>query len=140
MNTKKIGDIGESAIISEFVYYGISVYLPFGDNEAFDLLAYFDGKFQKIQVKTSSKIKDGKIDFKLGVRRYNADHSYSTDEVDYFALYCIENRKCYLYQNTEKSNSRSIFLRVSSPLQGQVKYARMAEDYEFKKKFSGLAQ
>ena len=56
-NTKTIGDIGESAIIAEFLYFGIPVYLPFGDNNAADLIADFNGKLQKVQVKNDFKYK-----------------------------------------------------------------------------------
>lgn len=43
----------------------IPVYIPFGDNERADLIAEFNGKFQKIQVKTSEKCEDGKVTFSL---------------------------------------------------------------------------
>lgn len=48
MNTKSIGNIGESVTITEFVKRGISVYLPFGENEKADLIADFNGKLNKI--------------------------------------------------------------------------------------------
>lgn len=43
----------------------IPVYIPFGDNERADLIAEFNGKLQKIQVKTSEKCEDGKVTFSL---------------------------------------------------------------------------
>ena len=53
MNTKQVGNIGEAAILSKLVEYGVSVYIPFGDNEKADLVADFNGKLVRIQVKTS---------------------------------------------------------------------------------------
>ena len=38
---------------------GIPIYIPFGDDEKADLIAEFDGKLNKIQVKTSIKSKNG---------------------------------------------------------------------------------
>lgn len=136
MNTKDVGNVGESAIIAEFVYYGIPVYLPFGDNLSCDLIADFDGKLQRVQVKTCSSIRDGKMTFSLGSRRYNRDHVYNELEVDYFALYCIENRTAYLLMNIEGLNDTGINLRTEPARNGQVKGIRFAEDYLFNRKFN----
>ena len=48
MQTKRIGNIGESRALFEFVKREIPVYLSFGDNETADLLAEFNGKINKI--------------------------------------------------------------------------------------------
>ena len=48
MQTKRIGNIGESRVLFEVVKREIPVYLPFGDNETADLLAEFNGKINKI--------------------------------------------------------------------------------------------
>ena len=45
------GNIGESAILFEFVKRRIPVSIPYGDNERYDLIAEFDGKLNKIQIK-----------------------------------------------------------------------------------------
>ena len=37
----------------------IPIYIPFGDDEKADLVAEFNGKLNKIQVKTSIKSKNG---------------------------------------------------------------------------------
>lgn len=55
MNSKRIGNIGEAQVLNKFVSLGIPVYIPFGDNEKADLIAEFNGKLNKIQVKTSQK-------------------------------------------------------------------------------------
>ena len=91
MTTKQIGNIGEAKVLSEFVRLGVPVYLPFGDNEKADLIADFNGKLNRIQVKTSQKIIDGdKVRFSLvssTVHRQNGvKHIYTEDEIDYFAF------------------------------------------------------
>ena len=48
MNTKRIGNIGEAAVLNKFVEMQIPVYIPFGDNESADLIAEFNGKLNKI--------------------------------------------------------------------------------------------
>ena len=91
MNTKNIGNIGEAIALQEFVKKGISVYISFGENEKADLIADFDGKLNKIQVKTSQKIEDGKIVWRITSNCTSGVHKYTKQEVDYFVLYNIES-------------------------------------------------
>lgn len=94
MNTKGIGNIGEAKALCKFVSLHIPVYQAFGDNEKSDLVAEFNGKLQKIQVKTSEKCNEGKITFSLVSstlhRKNGVKHKYTKEEVDYFALYNLE--------------------------------------------------
>ena len=93
MNTKQLGNIGEAKALCKFV--SVPVYQAFGDNERSDLIADFNGKLQRIQVKTSEKCEDGKMTFSLvssTVHRKNGvKHKYTKEEVDYFALYNVES-------------------------------------------------
>ena len=65
MNTKQLGNIGEAKALCKFVSLRVSVYQAFVDNERSDLIADFNGKLQRIQVKTSEKCEDGKMTFSL---------------------------------------------------------------------------
>ena len=100
MTTKQIGNIGEAKTIAEFVQMQVPVYPAFGDNEKSDMIADFNGKLQRIQVKTSEKCKDGRMIFSLVSstmhRKNGAKHIYTKDEVDYFALYNLEADKLLL--------------------------------------------
>lgn len=107
MTTKQIGNIDEAKVLSEFVRLGVPVYLPFGDNEKADLIADFNGKLNRIQVKTSQKIIDGdKVRFSLvssTVHRQNGvKHIYTEDEIDYFAFYNLERDRVYLISIKEE--------------------------------------
>ena len=94
MTTKQLGNIGEAKTLSKFVEMGIPVYVPFGDNEKSDLISEFNGKLNKIQVKTSEKIKDSIITFSLVSstmhRKDGVKHKYTKEEIDYFSLYNLE--------------------------------------------------
>lgn len=61
METKRIGNIGEILTQSKFVQRGIPIYIPFGENEKADLIAEFNGKLNKIQIKTSERLINNKI-------------------------------------------------------------------------------
>ena len=120
MTTKQIGNIGEAKVLSEFVRLGIPVYLPFGDNEKSDLIADFNGKLNRIQVKTSQKIDGDKIVFSLVSstihRKNGVKHIYTNNEIDYFALYNLERDKVYLISiNEENLPKTSITIKFSSP-------------------------
>ncbi len=124
MDTKRIGNIGEAKVLSKFVELGFPVYVPFGDNEKADLIAEFDGKLNKIQVKTTRSIVNGTIAFSLvssTVHRKNGHkHKYSRDEVDYFACYCIENDSIYLIPVPEQPRS-GIIIRVTESTKNNQK-------------------
>lgn len=100
MNSKRIGNIGEAKVLAKFVEMGIPIYIPFGDDEKADLVAEFNGKLNKIQVKTSIKYKNGCSIFDLtsstAHRTNGGRRKYSNSEIDYFALYSLDRDKIYL--------------------------------------------
>ena len=55
MNSKSKGQLSEARALYEFQKYNIPVCVPWGDNERYDLIAEFNGKLNKIQVKTSNE-------------------------------------------------------------------------------------
>ena len=132
MNSKKIGNIGEAKILCKFVELGIPVYLPFGDNEKADLIADFNGKLNKIQIKTSIKAEDGKMIFDLTsstVHRKNGEkHIYTKDEIDYFACYNIARDKIFLIPINEAPNT-AITIRYEKPKNNQNQGIKLEENY-----------
>lgn len=131
MDTKRIGNIGEAKVLCKFVELGIPVYLPFGDNERADLIADFNGKLNRIQIKTSVKAEDGKMIFDLTSstmhRSNGVKHKYTNQEVDYFACYNIARDKIFLIP-VDKPRT-SIAIRYESPKNGQVNGINFEEDF-----------
>lgn len=132
MNTKNIGNIGEAKVLAKFVELGIPVYLPFGDNEKADLIAEFNGKLNKIQIKTSIKAENGKMIFDITSstqhRKNGVKHIYTSNEIDYFACYNI-NRKCILLFKVDEVPNTTITIRYEKPKNGQITGIRFEEDY-----------
>lgn len=132
MNSKRIGNIGEAKVLSKFVELGIPVYLPFGDNEKADLIAEFNGKLNKIQVKTSIKAEEGKMKFDLtSTIRKQKDYikfNYSIENIDYFALYNIERDKVFLI-SVEETGDTAVTIRYEPPKNGQKVGIRFEKDY-----------
>lgn len=139
MTTKQVGNIGEINIIAAFVDRCIPVYIPFGDNEKADLIAEFNGKLQKIQIKTTENTESYDGDFayfdltsSTTHRSNGVKHVYSKDEIDYFALYNIETRECFLIAVNDAPRL-CITLRYTAPKNNQVKGIRFAKDFTFDK-------
>ena len=131
--TKIIGDIGVSVIISEFLKHGINVLLPYDDNSPYDLVIYVNSKFHKIQVKTTEKVKSNGTQMQFEITKSNpyskTDPRYLDGEVDYFALYCIENEWCGLFAFNEYKPNLTI--RLKDTKNGQTKNIKFAKDYDF---------
>ena len=131
MNSKNIGNIGEAKVLCKFVEMGIPVYLPFGDNERSDLIADFNGKLNRIQVKTSVKAENGKMVFDLtsstAHRKNGVHHKYDEKEIDYFACYNIARDKIFLIPVDEPR--AGITIRYEKPKNGQVLNINFEEDY-----------
>lgn len=131
MDTKGIGNIGEAKVLCKFVELGVPVYLPFGDNERSDLIAEFNGKLNRIQVKTSVKAEDGKMIFDLTsstVHRSNGvKHKYTIDEVDYFACYNIARDKIFLIPVSEPRTT--ITIRYEKSKNGQTAGVHYEDEY-----------
>lgn len=137
MNTKRLGNIGEIKTISKFVEMQIPVYLAFGDIEKADLVADFNGKLNKIQVKTSETFVDGgfQVDLTSSTIRKKLDykHKYSSEEIDYFAIYNLESDVLLLLPIEEFEGRTAIKINIPyKPSRNQHKAINW-EDYTFEK-------
>lgn len=132
MDTKSVGNIGEAKVLAKFVELGIPVYLPFGDNERADMIAEFNGKLNKIQVKTSVKAKNGVMMFKVHAssahRTNGLKHIYTPDEIDYFACYNIE-RQCILLFKIDEVPNLWVCVRYEEPKNNQREGIRYEKDF-----------
>lgn len=139
-NTGLVGKIGEVTTIKKFIENGIQVYTPILDNTKVDLVAEFDGKLQRVQVKSSSQcvgVDNGATRFKLLSVGNTFNHGiaiskhtpYELDEVDYFALYDCNEDNVYLIKNKE-GLQKDITLRHTPPTGGQIKHINYASDYQ----------
>lgn len=66
----------------------VPVYVSFGDNEKADLVAEFNGRLNKLQVKTSEKFEDNQftVSLKSSTIRNQNYHKYDSSEIDYFVV------------------------------------------------------
>ncbi len=136
MTTKQQGIIGEAQVLAKFESLGIPVSIPFGDNLPYDMIIDVKGKLYKVQVKTSIKNTEDKIEFGIKKSRINTQQNYITyyneDEVDFYALYSINRQEFYLVPFEEASKS-VITIRYNPPKNKQINKVKMNYDYTFEK-------
>ena len=138
MNNKTKGDLSEARALYEFQKYNIPVCLPWGDNQRYDMIAEFNNKFNRIQVKTANEEENGSI--KCYCR---SSHNHTTNkkcntyigEVDYFVFYSQTYDKIAIVPIEEIGDKKVISLRITETKNGQKKGIRFFEDYTFDKFF-----
>lgn len=143
--TSVIGDTGESKAIFEFTRRGIPVSIPLGNNLPYDLI--IDdccGSLYKVQVKTISSIRNGKMHLSLTRTYYlrnsgNGDALYTKDDVDLFFLYCLENDDCILVPFKDVQGlSEANFRYTNNPPLNTYPKVRYVEDFYIERTFERM--
>lgn len=133
MNTSQLGNIGEARVLSEFTKLGIPCYLPYGAGNTADLIAEFNNKLNKIQIKTTSSLnKAGAMEWK--VTRQEGYHgnkiNYKKEDIDYFAFYCLETDIVCLVPFDENFPNATLSIRLDDYNGRKLSTMRFAKDYQ----------
>ena len=134
-----ICNLGEAKVLTKFVELGIPVFIPFGDGSVVDLIADFNGKLNRIQVKSTAIEEDGCLTFSIcsTTVRVNGElhkHIYSSSEIDYFALYSSITDKVYLL-SIKDAPMKKFSLRYKEPYHSK---SHKASEYEIENVLSGI--
>ena len=109
-HTKDKGDLGVLKAQVDLCEQGFLIMNPLTEHAAFDLVAYRDGKFYRVQVKYRKLDRSGKLDIK-----------FSTCWADRIGIHTVP---------IAPQDFRShVSLRVSTPRNGQRSGVNMAADY-----------
>jgi len=131
-HTKEKGDLGVLKAQLDLFEKGFLILNPVTEHAPFDLVAYKDREFKRIQVKYKSVDKSGSITvhFRSCWADKNGTHMLQIDkeEIDLYCIYCPETDKCYYLD--PKSYQRSVTLRVEKPKNNQAANVRLASDYQ----------
>jgi hypothetical protein len=129
MLPKVKGEITEAILLAKFIERGEVVLLPWGDNQRFDMVLYRNNSYLRIQCKTG-RIKNNAIRFNVKSTNWNTLGQYSyKGQIDYFAVYCPENKKCYLI-SVDDVGITEANLRLEIPKNGQKEKIKFAKDFE----------
>ncbi len=125
---KQIAKEGELRFAAEFVRKGWSIFLPYGEDSAIDLLIEKDGKYERIQIKTTKPINNV-----IHCRTKSSNNwqvkKYSKGDIDYFGIYDYENKKGYLIPIEKVEGMTDVSLRLSKTQNNQQQGIRAAEEY-----------
>ena len=115
MNNKTKGEFSEARALYEFQKYNIPVAIPWGDNQRYDMIAEFNGKLNKIQVKTSNEEENGSIKcYCRSSKNHTTNKKCDTyqGEIDYFVFYNQTYDKIAIVPMEEIGDKKVISLRI----------------------------
>lgn len=128
MNTQSKGSITELKIAAKLIERGYTVCMPYGNNARYDLVIEKNGKFERIQCKTSH-IEEKCIRFNTTSQHILTGERFTYEtEIEYFGVYSPELDKCYLVPSSLGGKS-SIGLRIE-PAKFNKKSIKWAKDFE----------
>ena len=131
---KDIGDRSTLAVMLALRETGYAVSVPFGENTRYDLIADDGERLLRVQCKTG-RLSNGGVVFRpsssyahhasprVTRRRYEG-------QIDYFAVYCLDNGGVYLVPIEDVGTTWMAILRVEPARNGQRKRIRPASDYQ----------
>ena len=133
MTTSQLGNIGEARVLSEFVKLGVPCYIPYGDGNTADLIAQFNNKLNRIQIKTTTSLnKAGAMEWK--VTRQEGYHGnrvqYNVNDIDYFAFYCLETDIVCLVPFDEDFPATTLSIRLDDYDGVRLSTMRFAKDFQ----------
>jgi hypothetical protein len=127
------GAVAELAIATAAADLGIGVWSAF-TVERYDLIFDLRPGLVRVQCKWASR-RDDVIVVPCSRNRRNRDgllrQYYSADDIDAYAAYCRESRRCYFLPIEEFENRVAIQLRLAPTKNTQALRINWARDYEF---------
>ena len=135
------GSIAEAAIALAAIELGIGVFKPISDGERYDLIFDLRPQLLRVQCKFAVRRTDVMVVHCYSSRRTAAGlarRPYSDDEIDAFAAYCPDPRRCYFLPVAEFRGRLAIQLRLSRPRNNQQRRINWAREYEFEAKLRRL--
>ena len=131
---KQKGDLAELKIAADLIERGCRLSIPFGEDCDYDLIADYEGRLHRIQVKftasNGSRILIRCRSHSLTKGKVRQTKHYTASMVDWIAVYDRTSDRCYYCPSTELGTGRSeLSLRLTPALNGQRLGIRNAGDY-----------
>lgn len=130
-HTKDKGDIGVLKAMADLGQKGWIIMNPLTEHAPFDLVAYKDSKFIRVQVKYR-ELKDGSVRVRLA-STWNDIHGrhvvpMNKEEVDIVCVYCPGTNECYYLPTKELEENLTI--RIADSKNNQKKRVRFSKDLQ----------
>jgi len=130
-HTKSKGDLGVLKAQVDLFEQGFTICVPQTEHSPFDLVAYRNGEFTRVQVKYRALGKNGALQIKFATcwADRNGVHTVPVDkdEVDLYCVYCPDTDECYYLE--PKDFGSNVSLRVRTSKNSQAKGVNFASRY-----------
>ena len=121
-------------VAADLIARGCSLSIPFGEDSSYDLIADFEGRLHRVQVKFTQS--DGRIvgvncrSFSLTNGKVRQVKHYTAAMIDWIAVYDLTSDRCYYLPSRVLGEGRSrLTLRLTPARNGQRLGIRDARDY-----------
>ena len=131
-HTKNKGDLGVVQAIADLVDKGWGILLPMTEHAAFDLVAFRDETFLRVQVKYRAAVRGVVFaPFKTCWADRHGVHMKPIDRssIDLFCLYCPDTRTCYYVDPATVTTTTGIYLRIEPTRNNIAKRVTWAKDF-----------
>ena len=120
-HTKNKGDLGVAKAHADLVGQGFVVLFPTTEHAPFDLVAYADGRFHRLQVKYRSASRGAlTVHFRSVWADRKGTHTAPMDKaaIDLVCVYFPDTDECYYIRPT--GHAASVTLRIAPARNGQL--------------------
>ena len=132
---KRKGDLAELKVAADLIDRGCRISIPFGEECNYDLIADYEGRLHRVQVKYTRS--DGRVvvircrSHSLTKGKVRATKLYTAAMIDWIAVYDCTSERCYYCPSQELgAEGRNILhLRLRPALNGQRIGIREAAAY-----------
>lgn len=137
-NPSRKGDETEAVVLGRLMNHGVSISVPFGDSDRYDLIADDGTRLYRVQCKTGSWV-NGSVRFNLYTSTVNAegrvDSDYTAEEIDTYAVHSAETDEVY-WVPIEETGKGEMRLRVDDPHpKAPRSKINWADDYRLSSRF-----
>ncbi len=131
MNTKAIGEITEGIILAHFLKKGMSVSIPFGNNQRYDFILDENGRLLRAQCKTGKLDRYGSVRFSTrSTNGFTGQKRQYIGNADIFLVYCPQTDKVYRIPITDLVPKDAMALRTRPTKNSQKSGINLAKDFE----------
>ena len=131
------GNLGLAKAINYFVSHSIPVSIPLNDTQKYDLVADFNGKLQRISVKTSRNTSTEGKTYQVQLRNTGGSSGksiirlFDNETVDYLFIYTADD-KMYLIptEDIQVTNAITVGLKYTEYLVEEKPFSIFAQELE----------
>lgn len=132
---KQKGDLAELKVATDLIDRGCRISIPFGEDCDYDLIADYEGRLHRVQVKYTRS--DGRIilircrSHSLTNGRVRVTKLYTSSMIDWIAVYDRTSERCYYCPSRELGSNghATLTLRLQPAANNQRLRIRQAADY-----------